>query len=90
MTYYYQIIIVTSDEPNEPPFIYFVKESKITSKMLKEMEYQTGDYPSWCIPSEDPTDPPSLCDIETFGVRICPVGNKLKPRTITRCFCYIV
>lgn len=90
MTLYYQIIIVRSDSPRDPPFVYFIRVPKVTSEMLEEMEYQTGDYPSWCIPSEDPEDPPSLCDIETFGTRICPTGSNLKPRTITRCFCYVV
>ncbi len=90
MTRYFLIIITITDEPNEPPFVYFIRESRVTPEMLEEMEYQTGDYPSWCIPSEDPTDPPSLCDIETFGTRICPTGNKIKSRTIIRCFCYVV
>ena len=90
MKNYFQIIIAVPEEDGlrEPPFIYFIRESKVGPNMLEEMEYQLGDYPSWCMPSGDPNDDPSLCDIETFGTRACPAGGRLTPRTITRCFYY--
>ena len=87
MTKYF-LIIITAEEPGEAPFVYFIKESAVTSDMLKEMEFQTNNYPFWCLQSEDPDDPPSFYDIEKFGYRVCPMGSNLKPRVITRCFHY--
>ncbi len=90
MTRYFLIIITIADEPEDTPFIYFIEESEVTPKMLKEMEYQTSGYPFWCFQSEDPADPPSLCDIETVGIRMCPAGEKFHHRAVTRCFHYSI
>ncbi len=88
-TRYVQIIITARKGRKVSPFIYFIRESKV-AKMLEEMEYQAGGYPFWCLPSEDPSDPSVLCDLEKIATRVCPVGGKFRPRTVTRCFHYCI
>jgi hypothetical protein len=81
---YFQVIIVLPDK--NAPQIYFLKESSVTPEVLEEMEYQTGDYPSWCLEDEDSEVLYKLDDAK----RICPIGTEIDPCTITRCFYYCV
>ena len=84
----HSLVIITPSD-GEPPFVYFIKDADLTAKIVEDMEYQTGDYPYWCLQSEDPEDPPCVFDIEKRGERACPVGSALRrSRKVSRIFSY--
>ncbi len=94
---YYQIIIVLVAGDGIENFL--VKESKVTPKMLRKMEEQSGEFPAWCLNDEcwdlhhrDGEErrkkDRALCDIEKIGFR-WEGKRQRKPRRIIRSFNYV-
>nr|QBK86073.1 MAG: hypothetical protein LCMAC101_06680 [Marseillevirus LCMAC101] len=91
----YQIIICFPVDNG--PGVYIIHEDDVTEEMLKRMEAELGEFPAWCIPSEDEPDsdgeydnPQPICDIDKIGVPLDVLGKEHEAYTIVKTFHYCV